>query len=139
MNSNTIINVLNPTDTQDGATKNYVDNTALLKAGGIMTGDITLGTNNITGTTGLIQGYNIPALNTSINSATTTANGVLQNTGGDMSGTINSCSIIPVSDNTYNLGSATKKIKDAYIAGGLYTTSNSINIFNAYPIAIYYL
>ena len=77
MNSNKITNVLNPTNPQDGATKNYMDNTAQ----GIMGGDITLGTNNITGTTGLSQGYNIPALNSSINSATTTAIGALQKIG----------------------------------------------------------
>ena len=43
-----------------------IANNALPKAGGTMTGNITLGTNNIIGTTGLIQGFNIPTLNTNI-------------------------------------------------------------------------
>jgi hypothetical protein len=46
-------------------------NNALPKTGGTMTGDITIGTNNIIGTTGLIQGYNISALNTNITSLQT--------------------------------------------------------------------
>jgi hypothetical protein len=37
-----------------------------------MTGDIILGTNNITGTTGLIQGFNIPALDTRITTEAST-------------------------------------------------------------------
>ena len=45
-------------------------------AGGTMIGDIILGSNNITGTTGLIQGFNIPALDTRITTAQTTATAV---------------------------------------------------------------
>jgi len=64
--------------------KSYVDTADALKlnlTGGTMTGVITLGTagqialgtNNITGTTGLIQGFNIPALDVRITTAQTTA------------------------------------------------------------------
>lgn len=46
---------------------------ALQKSGGTMTGSIDIGTNNIIGTTGYIQGYNIPALNSRIITAQTDA------------------------------------------------------------------
>ena len=85
-----------------------------------MTGAIALGTNNITGTTGLIQGFNIPALDTRITTAQTTATDALPKTGGTMTGSIitNSATAInlngtitgnvyPTNIDTYQVGSST--------------------------------
>jgi hypothetical protein len=86
----------------------------LPKAGGTMTGDIAIGTNNITGTTGLIQGFNIPTLNTNITTAQTTATNALPKAGGTMTGLLTlastnnvSGSIIPSADTLYSIGDAT--------------------------------
>ena len=52
-----------------------LQNGTISNCGGItMTGTIAIGTNDITGTTGLIQGFNIPTLNTTANTALSTAN-----------------------------------------------------------------
>jgi hypothetical protein len=52
-----------------------LQNGTISNCGGItMTGTIAIGTNDITGTTGLIQGFNIPTLNTTTNTALSTAN-----------------------------------------------------------------
>lgn len=48
-NTQKIINVVDPTSAQHAATKNYVDTTSLLLAGGTMTGAIAMGTSKITG------------------------------------------------------------------------------------------
>ena len=55
-----------------------LQNGTISNCGGItMTGTIAIGTNDITGTTGLIQGFNIPTLNTTANTALSTANTAL--------------------------------------------------------------
>ena len=91
---------------------------ALPKAGGTMTGAIDLGTNNITGTTGLIQGFNIPALDTRITTAQTTADNALPKTGGTMTGLLVTSTgspalqingslegnLYPLTNNLYNVG-----------------------------------
>jgi hypothetical protein len=57
------------------ATDISLQNGTISNCGGItMTGTIAIGTNDITGTTGLIQGYNIPVLNTTATTALSTAN-----------------------------------------------------------------
>ena len=51
MGTSKITGLGDPTANQDGATKAYVDSTALLKAGGTMSGVIAMGSNKITGLT----------------------------------------------------------------------------------------
>ena len=71
------------------ATDISLQNGTISNCGGLsMTGTIAIGTNDITGTTGLIQGYNIPALNTTTNTALTLATDALPKTGGTMTGNI---------------------------------------------------
>jgi hypothetical protein len=48
MGTHQIKGVTDPTLSTDGATKNYVDTYALLKAGGTMTGNIVMGANDVT-------------------------------------------------------------------------------------------
>ena len=87
-----------------------LQNGTISNCGGLtMTGTIAIGTNDITGTTGLIQGFNIPLINNTANTAQsiantalitadtaqitantaiTTANNALSKSGGTMSGNI---------------------------------------------------
>ena len=78
-----------------------------------MTGDIVLGTNNITGTIGLIQGFNIPVLDARITTAQTTATNALPKSGGTMTGTL-------TTNNT------TSVVLNGTITGNIYPTTSNI-------------
>ena len=119
LTTNKITSSYVPLANDDLTNRLYVDG-FLPKTGGTMTGSIALGTNNITGTTGLIQGFNIPALDTRITTAQTTATDALPKTGGTMTGSIitNSATAInlngtitgnvyPTNIDTYQVGSST--------------------------------
>ena len=85
-----------------------------------MTGAIALGTNNITGTAGLIQGFNIPLLDGRITTAQNTANSALPKSGGTMTGSITTNNVVgidlngtitgnvyPTNSNVYGVGVST--------------------------------
>jgi hypothetical protein len=69
VNESIMIETANDISLQNGTISNC--------SGMTMTGTIAIGTNDITGTTGLIQGFNIPILNTTANTALSTANTAL--------------------------------------------------------------
>ena len=87
LTTNKITSSYIPLANDDLTNRLYVDG-FLPKSGGTMTGDIVLGTNNITGTIGLIQGFNIPVLDARITTAQTTATNALPKSGGTMTGDI---------------------------------------------------
>ena len=91
-------------------------------AGGTMTGDILLNSNNITGTTGLIQGFNIPALDTRMsNVETKTQNQISIANSTTFSGNINFDTINTIITNLPTLSSNTAPT--GYIASASTTGS----------------
>ena len=118
LTTNKITSSYIPLANDDLTNRLYVDG-FLSKSGGTMTGDIVLGTNNITGT-GLIQGFNIPTLDTRITTAQTTATNALPKSGGTMTGSITTNNVVginlngtitgnvyPTNSNVYGVGVST--------------------------------
>ena len=133
MNSNQINNVLNPTNAQDVATKNYVD-THLSSGLGTVTSPINMNGNEITG------------LPTSITSLTDDSSSIskkvfldvmddalalkLNLSGGAMSGNLDMTgnSILNVIDPTNAQDVATKHYVDTHLSSGLGTVTSPINM-----------
>lgn len=96
VNESIMIETANDISLQSGTISN---------CGGLtMTGAISIGTNDITGTTGLIQGFNIPTLNTTAGTALTTA-GTAQSTANSAQSTANTA--LTIANNALPLAGGT--------------------------------
>lgn len=120
MTNHKITNLLDPTSAQDGATKNYVDTHAsgnyLPLSGGVMAGDITMGTNLIFFDT-LQNNY----IGQTIGGIKLVSNGSIQLDGPLDMAQIGTNAIINVSDPQNAQDAATKNYTDTYVTGQLST------------------